>query len=359
MKNPAPSLELSTKSVIPLGLNAISLKKPVLKFSVLAFLLILAGAIGGFLLSQEDLKLKLLGAGLLFIGFIFGVSALLWIRRAELNQISWCLKILAKERGESRVYFDDWQDALGEVGWWLNQLLEKLREQLEKQLRLISGISHDLRTPLTILKGDMEVALMRPRTPEEYQEILRSNLEEVDRINRLVEDLITVSRAEAGELKMSFKPLDLKKLLAQLIEDFEIKAQEKDITLTFQAIDEIIIINADEQRIRQVLENIILNAIQYSKNGKKIDVILRGDEKEAWVEVKDQGIGIPPKDLPYIFEPFFRSANAKEMVKKSYGLGLSICKQIIDAHNGKIEVESRIGPDSGTTFRIMLPKLIF
>ena len=252
------------------------------------------------------------------------------------------------------MYFDRPDDDLGKAGLLLNRLLDHSDERLEKQRRLIGAISHDLRTPLTILRGDMEVALLRPRPVDEYQEILQSNLEEVDRISRLVEDLLTVSKAEAGDLRMVFRPANLSQILTGLHSDYAKLASKKGADLTIDA-ENGIILEIDEHRIKQLFANLIENAIQYSPTGGRIDLVLRRGEKEAWVGIRDQGIGIPPEELPYIFEPFYRGGEAKRLASKGYGLGLSICKQIANAHNGDIDVESRVGPESGTTFKVRFP----
>ena len=357
MEHLPPKLFLAERVLISLGGKNFSIPKNWLGYVLLSFFLLSAGIGAGVLLKSHLLELKILG---IFFGVGsagLGMMILNRLRNGEFSQLIHCLKILSKTKEETWLHYDHPQGALGRVGYYLNRVLENSRGQLERQLRLIGGISHDLRTPLTILKGNIEVALMRSRSPEEYQEIFRSNLEEVDRISRLVEDLLTISRAEAGELKMEFAPLNLKELLLKLGEDFSHRAKEKGLDLTIRA-EMDIIINADKNRLVQLFANLIENAIQYSPRGKKIEVRLGGDEKEAWVEVIDQGIGISSRDLPYIFEPFFRSQEAREMAKKSYGLGLSICKQIALAHNGDIEVKSRVGPNSGTTIRVRLPRQI-
>ena len=356
MKNLPPKLFLSEQILFPFGWRVLRVERKLLEYFFLCGFLILAGVGAGFLLVCQELGFKLTGIFLGIIVLSLGVVILNRLRSEEFSQLIHCLKILSKNSEENWVYYDCSEGVLGKAGFYLNKLLENSRGRLERQLRLIGGISHDLRTPLTILKGNLEVALMRSRTPEEYQEIFRSNLEEIDRISRLVEDLLTLSRAEAGELKMEFSSLNLKELLVKLIDEFSHRAKEKELDLTIQA-EMDIIITADKNRLMQLFANLIENAIQYSPRGKRIEVKLGGDEKEAWVEVIDQGIGISSKDLPYIFEPFFRSPEAREMSQKSYGLGLSICKKIALAHNGDIEVKSRVGPDSGTTIRVRLPRL--
>jgi len=346
---------LSTLWLTRLGGIRLSLNRMRALISAIVFAELVAGAGLGILLWAGSWWVKI-PAAILFLGFLLiGIRALALIRKSELEKIADGLSGLSEDEMKNRVYFDAPDDGLGRVGYLLNQLLDHCEDRLEKQRRLIGAISHDLRTPLTILRGDMEVALLRPRGSEEYQGILESNLEEVDRISRLVEDLLLVSKAEAGELKMVFRPADLTQILDGLYSDYKKIASKKGIDLTMEAENDIIL-EIDEHRAKQLFANLIENAIQYTPAGRRIDLTLRRGDKEAWVSIRDQGIGIPPEELPYIFEPFYRGGEAKRLATKGYGLGLSICKQIANAHNGEIEVESRVGPESGTAFKVSLPR---
>jgi len=347
-------LMLSSLWRIKLGRISLSLNRSRVLLTVIVLMELAAGAGVGVLFWMGGWWVKLL-AGVLFLGFLLtGVQALILIKKSGLEEIRHCLSGLIEDQSRTRVYFDAPEDDLGRVGFLLNQLLDRCEDRLFKQRRLIGAISHDLRTPLTILRGDMEVALLRERTPEEYREILESNLEEVDRISRLVEDLLLVSKAEAGDLRMAFRLADLSKLMMELSAEYRKMASKKGIHLTIDA-ENGIFLKIDENRVKQLVANLIENAILYTPSGRRIELGLKRAEKEAWVSVKDQGIGIPSEELPYIFEPFYRGGEAKRLVSKGYGLGLSICKQIANAHNGDIEVESRVGPESGTTFKVRFP----
>jgi len=354
MEQTRPRLVLKTRWRT--GIGGLRLTVNRVQFLAGAILLaeLAAGALAGILIYEGPWWVKIWSL-LLLAGFLLaGVRAFILIRQSELGEIISGLEGLAEDPERKRLYFDEPEDELGRVGLLLNRLLDQADARLEKQRRLIGAISHDLRTPLTILRGDMEVALLRERPVSEYQEILRSDLEEVDRISRLVEDLLTVSKAEAGDLKMVFRPADMSRILAELHADYAPSASDKGMDLTIDA-ENAIILELDEHRIKQLFANLIENAIKYSPAGGRVDLVLRRGEKEAWVLVRDQGIGIPPEELPYIFEPFYRGGEAKHLASKGYGLGLSICKQIANAHNGDIEVESRVGPESGTTFKVRFP----
>jgi signal transduction histidine kinase len=245
----------------------------------------------------------------------------------------------------------------GRLGLSLNALLDRLEDSLARQRQFVSAVSHDIRTPLTIIKGDIEVALMRERTPGEYAEVLSSNLEEVERIHRLVDDLVTLARADYGELGLNMRSVALGSLVAELRESFADAARRKGLILESYLEGEVHI-EGDRARLRQLFYNLIDNAIHYTPNGGRIEVTLTSshDRDEAQVRIRDTGIGIAPRDLPHIFEPFYRGTPSRRTQHNGYGLGLSICDHIVRAHNGRIAVESRQGPGSGTTFLVHLPR---
>lgn len=220
--------------------------------------------------------------------------------------------------------------------------------------KLIRAFSHDLRTPLTVLKGDIEVSLLRERGPGEYREVLRSNLEEIDRMSRLLEDLVILVRAEIGDLQISFQPIDLAEIFAGLFSAHQIKAAEKGVQFRLESSDQIPV-KADPSLARIVFSYVLENAVQYSPHGGEIRVSLEKDETEARVLIRDQGIGIAPEEREHVFEPFFRGAQARELYENGHGLGLAVCKKIIFAHNGSIEIETGAGPGKGAVFKIRLP----
>jgi|GEM_PF-1981331 len=321
---------------------------------VILFFQLLAGIGLGIILCSAPVWSKMV-ALILFGGFLgIGLWGINLARRNELARIRRCLLGIISIKQEAQVYFDQADDELGEIGYLLNQLLDLCEQRLFKQRRLMGGISHDLRTPLTIMRGNLEVALLRERGKQEYKEVLESNLEEVNRLARLVEELLTISKAEAGDLVMRLEPVRLGQFLSELVKEYQPRAKDKGLDLTI-SIKNDIIINADKHWLSELFANLIENAIQYTQQAGKAEISLKQREKDAWVEVSDQGVGIPQEEIPFIFEPFYRGTQAKTMATKGYGLGLSICKQIVEAHNGTIEVESRIGPESGTIFKLRLP----
>lgn len=257
----------------------------------------------------------------------------------------------------NRLYVEDADDEAGRLQLDLNALMDFADEAMARQRQFVGAISHDIRTPLTIIKGDIEVALLRERTPEEYEEILVSNLEEVERIHKMVEDLVTLARADYGELGLNIRGVSLGSLLAEVRESFAEAARRKEQVLE-AFIEGDIHIQGDAARIRQLLHNLVDNAVHYTPSGGRIELTLVADRErdEVQIRIRDTGVGISSQDLPHIFEPFYRGTPSRRTRHDGYGLGLSICDHIVRAHGGRISVESRQGPGSGTTFTVHVPR---
>jgi len=222
--------------------------------------------------------------------------------------------------------------------------------RVQRLYNLLRLFAHQVRNPLTIIKGDMEVGLLKTRTAEEYQRIMRSNLEEIDRIERLTDDVTAVFQAEAGELKLDRRKLNLNEMIEGLTEKLRKIASPKGLDLTISPENGILVIVADQPRLQQMLTHLIENALAFTPEGGRVEVIVEGRENEAWVTIKDQSSGIPPEELPHIFDPFFEGG------RQNYSaLSMSLCKAIAQAHNGSLEISSRTGKDSGTEITVRLP----
>ena len=268
-----------------------------------------------------------------------------WLARSALQQLS-------QDRLSERLFFPEADDEQGQIFAAINRLLDRVEDAMERQRRFIGNITHDLRTPLTIIKGDTEVALMQERTARSYREVLESNLEEVERIGKLVEDLLTLSRGNRGDLNLRVRGVHLDMLLRELRRQYQEAASAKGITLSLY-LEEEVVMEGDADRLRQVLVNLVENALHYTPAAGKIELSLFKEENTARVLVRDTGMGIEPLDLPHIFEPFYRGA--QQSTYQGYGLGLAICREIVSAHGGTIRVESQVGPEGGTTFFVSLP----
>lgn len=245
------------------------------------------------------------------------------------------------------------KDEITELFESINTMISSLEKSFEQVRQFSADASHELRTPLTIIKGEIEVALRSERTVEEYQDILVSVLEEIDRMARIIEDLLLIAKADAKEIIIDKKQIKLNELLTDLCEQLTIFGEAKDVTIKYGDLPEVIIY-ADPLRLRQVFTNIIENAIKYNVKGGQVVVSLEQSESEVIIKVADTGIGIKNEDLNRIFDRFYRSDKSRKREAGGAGLGLSICKWIIESHGGNIKVNSEYG--KGSTFIISLPK---
>lgn len=242
-------------------------------------------------------------------------------------------------------------DEVGQLIQAFNQTLERLEQLFNTQRRFLADVSHELRTPLTVIKGN--VGLIR-RLGETDEESLRSIETEVDRLTRLVGNLLLLAQAESGRLPLNMNPISLDTLLLEVFQQMQTLAGDR-IKLKIVEIDQVMI-NADQDRIKQVFVNLISNAIHYSSRGGEIRIALSKKNHQALIEISDNGPGIPEEDLPHIFERFYRGEKSRTRSKGSgFGLGLSIVYWIVINHQGSIEVKSKEG--EGTTFLVWLPAI--
>ncbi len=254
-----------------------------------------------------------------------------------------------------RVPLPPHMDEIGRLAKTFNQMIARLQAAFDRQKQFTSDASHEMRTPLAVMRGDIEITLRRNRSVEEYQRVLGSTLEEIVRLSRLVEDLLLLTRADIGKIELQCRPVNLTRLCHDLIDYIAPMARLQDHELIFRPpVDDDPIISADENRLRQLLLNLVDNAIKYSEPGGKIELCLGRENGEVVLKIRDHGPGIPAEDLPRIFDRFFRrSKMSSDLVVAGSGLGLSISKWIVDSHGGRIEVQS--SPGQGTEFTVRLP----
>ena len=256
-----------------------------------------------------------------------------------------------------RVQVPPKMDELGRLAATFNRMIARLQAAFERQRQFTADASHELRTPLAVMRGDIEIALRRERKPEDYRSVLTSNLEEIIRLSRLVEDLLMLARADAGQSVLQREPMDLHELCAQMIEYLAPLAEEKEQHLIYHAPEtKPLQVNADAQRIKQMLLNLLDNALKYTPVNGTITLTLFAKDHNAILSIADTGRGIPEEDLPHIFDRFFRhSRSTSDKTVQGFGLGLSIVRWIVHSHGGKISAESTLG--KGTKFTVKLPLL--
>ncbi|MZH04522.1 MAG: heavy metal sensor histidine kinase [Nitrospinae bacterium] len=244
------------------------------------------------------------------------------------------------------------KDELGQLALTFNEMMNRLENTFKQVRQFSSDASHELRTPLTVLKGQNELILSKPRKPEEYQEVISSNLEEINYMSKVLEDLFLLSKSDENQISLDCKQIDLKPLVEEICKHAEVLAEEKNIKIII-AFLEAVQVKGDEVRLRQMIWNILQNGIKYTQCGGELKVSLQNEGEYALMVIQDTGIGIPEEDLEFIFNRFYRVDKARSRGEGGSGLGLSICRQIAEAHKGSIEVESKLG--IGTRFKIHIP----
>jgi heavy metal sensor kinase len=233
-----------------------------------------------------------------------------------------------------------------------NGMVRRLNESFQQMRKFNADAAHELRTPLAILQGETEVALRSPNLPDEIRLVLASNLEELDRLKRIVNDMLTIAEAEAGRQVLLKDPLDMKPLLEDLVDQMRLLAMDRSVRIDLECSQEIWV-DADKLWIRRAIINLLDNAIKYSKDGGKVEISAMSQDSSMYLEIKDYGIGISPEDLPHIFDRLYRADPARNRDSGGAGLGLALVKWIIEAHKGSISVESEA--DQGSRFKISLP----
>jgi heavy metal sensor kinase len=246
-------------------------------------------------------------------------------------------------------------DELERLSLALNRMIDRLEEALAHNQRFSADASHELRTPLTIIRGELEALIEISELPEQATEGITSALDEIDRMSRIVDNLMTISRLDGGGERVEMMPIELTTILKTTLDHMSLLAEEKNIALTCEA-EALIWVTGDEMRVKQVIVNLVDNAIKYTMERGQVLVRLEALGQEAVLTVADTGIGIPAESLPYVFDRFYRTDKARSRAFGGTGLGLAIVKAICSAHNGTLAIEST--ENKGTTLRVSLPLLI-
>ncbi len=298
-------------------------------------------------------RFLLIMAGLLPLGLLLaGAGGWMLARRALLpvDRMTEAANRIGAEHLAERLEETGADDELDRLARTLNGMLARLDAAFSQVRRFTANASHELQTPLTILKGELEVALRSRRSPEEYRETLQSELDEVNRMIQLVDGLLLLARSEAGVLGRGSQLLDLAELVHQVGSRLKVLADAHSVELTIESLEPVLILG-DAEHLSRLLSNLVENGIKYSGPGGRVTISLERLGDRASVRVSDTGPGIPEELREQIFQPFFRSPDA--ISHRGVGLGLSIARAIAAAHEGSLEVES--SPEQGSTFRLILP----
>jgi heavy metal sensor kinase len=242
------------------------------------------------------------------------------------------------------------RDELDDVAAAFNDTLARLEHAVGEMRQFSTALAHELRTPLAALRGDIEMRMTQSGAGDMRQRFA-SQLEEIDKLKRLIDQILMFARAEAGEIPLRRDAVDVGELTASLVEQLEPVAQAKGIAL--QCEPAAAVVQGDADWLKRVVLNLLDNAIKFTEPGGRVVVAVSQDGATARLAVRDTGIGINPDARPYIFERFFRADPARSSGVDGVGLGLSLVKWIIDRHHGRIEVDSE--PGRGSVFTVHLP----
>lgn len=229
-------------------------------------------------------------------------------------------------------------DEIKELVDSFNNMINRLKDGVEKLDRFNSDVSHELKTPLTVIKGEIEITLRKLREPQEYQKSMQTIYREANQMQKIVEDLLLLTKYSKDNIEHSFRACSLDSNLLAVIDKFGSKLKEKEIVLHLERIEPISI-KANESLISSIFSNLIDNAIKYTPNGKNIYISLFKD-KQIYFEIRDEGIGIPKDNLSKVTDRFYRADESRNRGVKGFGLGLSIVKNSAELHNAKMKIES-------------------
>jgi len=243
-------------------------------------------------------------------------------------------------------------DEVGRLAATFDQMLDRLERAFAQQRRFAADASHELRTPLTIIKGDLDVVRRRPRSRAEYEAAIDRVDEEVTRLGALMEDLLTLARADSGQAELAREFVYFDALVDDVVARLRRLAEAGGLALETRLARDVAVVG-DAARLRQMVLNLVSNAVKYTPAEGRVRVTLTGQDGWARLEVADTGIGIAPADLPHVFDRFFRADEARARTEGGTGLGLAIARWTVEAHGGCLTVASQ--PGKGSVFTVLLP----
>ena len=288
---------------------------------------------------------------MIFVSFIGGVflafRALLPIRRF----VETLQSIAETGKMDVRVPRRKTEDELGELAEMFNRMLEKIEMLINGMRSSLDNVAHDLRTPLTRLRGKAEMALRSEQNGDTLRESLIECLEESDRVLTMLDTVMDISEAESGVMKLDLEEVKIVTLIEYVMQLYTHVAEEKNIAVRMTC-PEGLCLTVDANRMKQVLANLLDNAIKYTPDGGRVDIEANQNQHQVVIAIKDTGIGIPPEELSSVWGRLYRVDKSRS--ERGLGLGLSLVKAIVEAHKGKVDVSSE--PGVGSVFSICLPK---
>lgn len=289
-------------------------------------------------------------AGALGLAMVGGWFLAAWTL-APIARISEAASGISASNLSRRIDVRRTENELGKLATVLNVTFDRLEAAFVRQVRFTADASHELRTPLAVLIAHCELALRKDRSPDDYRRTIETSLKSARRMTAVIEGLLTLARADASAIDLEHEPVDLAELVEEGVAMLRPLADPAGVSLEVEA--EPVAAPGDRERLREVIGNLLTNAVRYNCPGGRVAIALRREPDAAVLEVADTGIGIPEKDRPRIFERFFRAEPTLSRDRGGCGLGLAISKWIVEAHGGLISFSSREG--EGTTFTVRLP----
>ena len=303
------------------------------------------------LLERYRETMVLLFALVVLAGFAGGLT-LTWRALQPLRDLTATLtRILQTGRTSERVPVRDTTDPLDALGALLNRMLDRIDGLVSGMRTTVDTVAHDLRTPMTRLRGTAEMALQTGKTADEYRDALADCLDEADRVSALLDALMDLAEAETGAMRLSREVVDVNATVHGAIELYAELAEDKGVALSADHTAAPLMVTGDRVRLRQVFANLIDNAVKYTPAGGHIRVTLRRDGQAAEVTVTDTGPGISPEEQPRIWERLYRGDRSRS--QRGLGIGLSLVRAIVQAHGGRVTVQSAVG--HGAAFTVWLP----
>jgi len=298
-----------------------------------------------------------LALGLPLAVAVIALGGWLLIRRAlqPVAEITRAAEQITHHNTSERVPVARTGDELEKLSVSLNRMIARLDDAFRNSTRFVADASHELRTPLTILHGELEMLAGDQQLPREARERVFSMLEEVGRLGKIVEKLFALSRLDAGEAQTDWQSLDLAEMARTTAEQMSLLAEDKHIAINCDA-HQPVLVEGDPARLKQVLVNLLDNAVKYTPENGSIQLSVNRRNQQAILEVADNGIGIPADALPHVFKRFYRVDPSRTNDEGSAGLGLSIVKSICSAHGAEVEVQSALRKGSCFRVKFNLPK---
>ncbi len=313
-----------------------------------------ARSLDGFDHELAELLAVLVTLGPLVVGLALTGGYLLARRAlAPVEQIATAANQIDARRLGERIDVPNPDDELGKLAGTLNVMFDRLERSFKEMQRFTADASHELRTPIAVIRAEAEVALSKPLADPEKQDLLGSILEECHRLTWITDQLLTLSREDAGIAQNPREFVDLSRLAAEVADTMRPLADAKELQLQ-TVLDGRAFVHGDLARLRHVIYNLLDNAIKYTAEGGSVEVVVAQSDSSVRLEVSDTGIGIADEHLPHVFERFYRADKARSRAAGGTGLGLSIVQSIVAAHQGKVDVTSKLG--EGTRFIVEIPQ---